>query len=155
MSPCWFCWTSQQLSVPSTILSSWAFSLGWDSEALFYGGSSPSWRTEKVVLGGFCLMPCSSACDVPQGSCLSPILFNIYMIYFTSASTGRCCPERWGLMSQYVDDTQFYLSWKKKLLLDGVKTFLKTKVCSLDVLLGSSLSLDTQVSGMARSAFAQ
>ena len=40
-------------------------------------------------------------------------------------------------------------------VLDGVTLPLKTQVCSLCVLLDSSLSLDAQVSAVARSAFAQ
>ena len=43
---CWFYWTSQQLSMPSTMVSFWPVSLGWDVEAMFYSGSGPFWRKE-------------------------------------------------------------------------------------------------------------
>ena len=42
-----------------------------------------------------------------------------------------------------------------QLVLDGVTLPLKTQVCSLGVLLDSALSLDAQVSGVARSPFAE
>lgn len=60
-------------------------------------------RVQKVVLGEQLLLPL--ACEVPEGSYLSPMLFTIYMKLLAEVIRGfelRC--------NQYAYDTQLYLT---------------------------------------------
>uniref|UniRef100_A0A803TP95 Reverse transcriptase domain-containing protein n=1 Tax=Anolis carolinensis TaxID=28377 RepID=A0A803TP95_ANOCA len=153
--------------------------------------------SQMVSLGDTCSAPQPLTCGVPQGSILSPMLFNIYMKLLGEIirSFGVQC-------HLYTDDVQLCHSFppvtkeavqvlnrclaavsdwmranKLKLnpdktevllvsrraeqgiglqpVLDGVALPLKTQVRSLGVLLDSSLSLEPQVSAVARGAFAE
>ncbi|KAF7240874.1 putative RNA-directed DNA polymerase from transposon BS [Varanus komodoensis] len=154
-------------------------------------------RFQKVVLGDYGSAPWQLCHGVPQGSILSPLLFNIYMKLL------REVIRRCGLRNhQYADDTQLYLSfstnpgeavavlnwclaevmgWMRanklklnpdktevllvggssfgegelNLVLNGVALPLRDKVRSLGVLLDPELSLEAQVTAVARSAFFQ
>uniref|UniRef100_A0A803SX51 ribonuclease H n=1 Tax=Anolis carolinensis TaxID=28377 RepID=A0A803SX51_ANOCA len=154
-------------------------------------------HSQMVSLGDTCSAPQPLSCGVPQGSVLSPMLFNIYMKLLGEIirSFGVRC-------HLYTDDVQLchsfppvtkeaiqVLNWclatvldcmranKLKLnpdktevllvsrraeqgiglqpVLDRAALPLKTQVYSLWVLLDSSLSLELQVSAVARGAFAQ
>uniref|UniRef100_A0A803T4E3 Reverse transcriptase domain-containing protein n=1 Tax=Anolis carolinensis TaxID=28377 RepID=A0A803T4E3_ANOCA len=177
--PCWFCWTSQQPSIPSITVS-------------FLEG-----RSQMVSLGNTCSAPQPLTCGVLQGSVLSPMLFNIYM-----KPLGEIIRSFRVRCHLYADDIQLCHSFppvtkeavqvlnrclaavsdwmranKLKLnpdkievllvsrkaeqgiglqpVLDGVALPLKTQVRSLGVPLDSSSSLEPQVSAVARGAFAQ
>uniref|UniRef100_A0A803TL80 Reverse transcriptase domain-containing protein n=1 Tax=Anolis carolinensis TaxID=28377 RepID=A0A803TL80_ANOCA len=154
-------------------------------------------RTQMVSLGDTCSTPQPLSCGVPQGSVVSPMLFNIYMkplgeiirsfgvrchLYaddvqlchsFPSVTKeavqvlNRCLATvsdwmRANKLKLNPDKTEVLLVSRKaeqgiglQPVLDGVALPLKTQVRSLGVLLDSSLSLEPQVSAVARGAFAQ
>uniref|UniRef100_A0A8D2Q3W3 Reverse transcriptase domain-containing protein n=1 Tax=Varanus komodoensis TaxID=61221 RepID=A0A8D2Q3W3_VARKO len=171
--------------------------LGVGGTALQWFRSYLSGRFQKVMLGDYGSVPWQLYHGVPQGSILSPLLFNIYMKLLGEVIR-RC-----GLRNhQYTDDTQLYLSfstnpgeavavlnrclakvmgWMRanklklnpdktevllvgrsgfregdlNLVMNGVVVRLRDKVRSLGVLLDPELSLEAQVTAVARSAFFQ
>ncbi|KAF7238942.1 Fer-1-like protein 4, partial [Varanus komodoensis] len=171
--------------------------LGVGGTALQWFHSYLNGRFQKVVLGDHVSMSWQLCHGVPQGSILSPLLFNIYM-----KPLGEVI-RRCGLRNhQYADDTQLYLSfstnpgeavavlnqclaevreWMRAnklklnpdktevllvggsgfgeggfdLVLNGATLPLRDKVRSLGVLLDSELSLEAQVTAVARNAFLQ
>uniref|UniRef100_A0A803T4Q0 Reverse transcriptase domain-containing protein n=1 Tax=Anolis carolinensis TaxID=28377 RepID=A0A803T4Q0_ANOCA len=154
-------------------------------------------RSQMVSLGDTCSAPQPLSCGVPQGSVLSPMLFNIYMkplgeiirsfgvrchLYADDVQLCRSFPTvtkeavqvlnqclaavsdwmRANILKLNLDKTEVLLVSRKaeqgiglQPVLDRVALPLKTQVRSLGVFLDSSLSLEPQVSAVARGAFTQ
>ncbi|KAF7239274.1 Inactive carboxypeptidase-like protein X2 [Varanus komodoensis] len=80
--------------------------LGVGGTALQWFRSYPNGQFRKVVLGDYGSAPWQLCHGIPQGSILSPLLFNIYVKPLGEAIR-RC-----GLRNhQYADDTQLYLAF--------------------------------------------
>ncbi|KAF7247022.1 putative RNA-directed DNA polymerase from transposon BS [Varanus komodoensis] len=181
-----------QPNLPDRLLGLGVGGTAWQWSRSYLAG-----RFQKVVLGDFGSAPWQLCHGVPQGSILSPLLFNIFMKLLGEVLR-RC-----GLRNhQYAVDTQLYLSfstdpgeavavlnrclaevmgWMRAiklklnpdktevllvggssswvgdldLVLNGVALPLKDRVHSLGVLLDPELSLEAQVTAVARSAFLQ
>lgn len=109
---CWFCWTAQQLPIPSAMVSFWAIYLGCDLEALFYSDSSPSWMWKFRRWS--------------QSSVLSPVLFNIYMKQLEEVlqSLGVWCPTSMLIITNSFLSIYFQGSYLDFQLMAGVRNRL-------------------------------
>uniref|UniRef100_A0A8C6XGB6 Reverse transcriptase domain-containing protein n=1 Tax=Naja naja TaxID=35670 RepID=A0A8C6XGB6_NAJNA len=79
--------------------------LGVGGTVLRWFSSYLSGRSQTVLAGGRRSTPRSLTCGVPQGSVLSPLLFNIYMKPLGEIIRGFGVSYH-----QYADDTQLYIS---------------------------------------------
>ncbi|XP_061484291.1 cilia- and flagella-associated protein 95 isoform X2 [Rhineura floridana] len=97
--------------------------MGIGGIVLWWFRSYLSDRHQRVALGDEVSDPWPLSCGVPQGSILSPMLFNIYV-----KPLGAII-RRFGLQChQYADDTQLYLSFKSspELAVDTISKCLES-----------------------------
>ncbi|KAJ1127387.1 hypothetical protein NDU88_005789 [Pleurodeles waltl] len=83
-------------------------STGIQGQALDWIASFLSNRSQRVYLPPFCSEPTEIICSVPQGSSLSPTLFNVYM-----SPLANIVRKHDIINTSYADDTQLILSLTK------------------------------------------
>uniref|UniRef100_A0A8C6VP90 Reverse transcriptase domain-containing protein n=1 Tax=Naja naja TaxID=35670 RepID=A0A8C6VP90_NAJNA len=111
--------------------------LGVGGTVLQWFASFLSGRLQSVLAGGQRSAPRALTCGVPQGSVLSPLLFNIYMKPLGEIIRGFGVKYH-----QYADDTQLYISTPGRIsdalsvmsrCLDAVRTWMDSNMLRLNL----------------------
>ena len=85
-------------------------------------------RSQKVSINGTLSKPLNLMCGVPQGSCLGPLLFTIYV-----SELFQILKHHLHSVHTFADDTQLYLSFKPSDTFSEVEAVSAMQKCICDV----------------------
>ena len=102
---------------------------GVDGTALNWFDSFLSGRKQRILVGDKTSDDFNLNCGVPQGSCMGPILFTLYVSRLFNIISHQHLPSVHG----YADDTQIYLSFRPCSIHSEINSFSVIEKCIADV----------------------
>ena len=112
----------------STLLGRLQSKLGLRSTALAWLKSYLSGRSQRIIVNGKLSRKFPLNCGVPQGSCLGPLLFNIYV-----SSLFEIIDRHFPDAHLFADDLQLYLSFSPSSSVDEDSAILAMHNCVDDI----------------------
>ena len=112
----------------STLLGRLQSKLGLRGTALAWFKSYLSGRSQRIVVNGKLSLKFPLNCGVPQGSCLGPVLFNIYV-----SSLFEIIDRHFPDVHLFAVDLQLYLSFSPSSSVDEDSAILAMQNCIADI----------------------
>lgn len=115
-------------TVDHSILKRLQEDFGISGKVLSWFSSYLSGRSQKVVIDGVYSKKFDLSFGVPQGSCLGPLLFILY-----TSKLFRIIESHLPNVHCFSDDTQLYLSFKPRTMLDEANAVRAMEACIAEV----------------------